>query len=575
MRGGNALPQVGDKYRLLEQIGSGGMSVVYRAEHLLIGREVAVKLLLPERAGDRALGARLMREARALGKLHHPGVAQVMDAGVCEMGPYLVMEFLEGVTLNQFIRQTKLTIDAALGVVVRVLDALSAAHDVGIVHRDLKPENVFLSLDDANKPSIKLLDFGIAKSLEEGGDSEARTSTGMILGTPDYLSPEQATGDHWVDARSDVFSAGVMLYELLTGDRPFAAASAVATAYRIAHSEPEPLSQRKVPRGPALDALLGRAMAKDRERRYTSAQDFRRDLIALIEDPDAMELELAGSLRLRQSQRVAARSRQSPVPQTPTVRLDQEVPRHRAVRTSRPPIAAAPKPSSPSELLVAERELRASRPVRERVDETLESPRQLDWSHRPKAEAQSPFHTRGAVIQALDRYVGQNFAPWMHRRVLDGLPPDARTELEEQTLQAIVYYPMDMATSYLRVATDELYGGNPAWCRQAGESAVEGSLGPMLRSALRLAPQVVVLRRLTTACKPLLDFGDWQLDPHNGELTIENFEAAPMGLRLWLTGVLSGGLRHACPGARLEVRRGEQSFARRLVLTAQQQSPDD
>src|SRR5690606_15102747 len=102
MRGGNALPQVGDKYRLLEQIGSGGMSVVYRAEHLLIGREVAVKLLLPERAGDRALAARLMREARALGKLHHPGVAQVMDAGVCELGPYLVMEYLEGLTLNQF-----------------------------------------------------------------------------------------------------------------------------------------------------------------------------------------------------------------------------------------------------------------------------------------------------------------------------------------------------------------------------------------------------------------------------------------------------------------------------------------
>ncbi|MCA9645922.1 MAG: serine/threonine protein kinase, partial [Myxococcales bacterium] len=397
MRGGNALPQVGDKYRLLEQIGSGGMSVVYRAEHLLIGREVAVKLLLPERAGDRALGARLMREARALGKLHHPGVAQVMDAGVCEMGPYLVMEFLDGVTLNQFIRRTQLTIDAALGVVVRVLDALSAAHDVGIVHRDLKPENVFLSLDDAGKPCIKLLDFGIAKSLEDCGDSDARTSTGMILGTPDYLSPEQATGDHWVDARSDVFSAGVMLYELLTGERPFQAASAVATAYRIAHSEPEPLSQRKVPRGPALDALLGRAMAKDRERRYTSAKDFRADLIELVEDTDAMERELAGSLRLRHSQRVAAKARHAPL--TPTVRLDEEVPKHRAARSSRPPRES--RQSNPNDLLAAERRPRASTPrTRNPSDETLESPRQLDWSHRPKLEAQSPFHTRGAVVQA-------------------------------------------------------------------------------------------------------------------------------------------------------------------------------
>lgn len=564
------MPQVGDKYRLLEQIGSGGMSVVYRAEHLLIGREVAVKLLLPERAGDRALAARLMREARALGKLHHPGVAQVMDAGVCELGPYLVMEYLEGLTLNQFIRQTKLTIDAALGVVVRVLDALSAAHDVGIVHRDLKPENVFLSLDDAARPCIKLLDFGIAKSIEDIVDTDARTSTGMILGTPDYLSPEQATGDHWVDARSDVFSVGIMLYELLTGDRPFQAASAVATAYRIAHADPEPLSQRKVPRGPALDALLGRAMAKDRERRYTSAKDFRMDLIALIEDPEAMDLELTGSLRLRQSQQVAARSRQSASPQSPTVRLDQEVPKHRAARSSRPPLD---RPSTPSELLASERAIRPASAAE--VRETLESPRQHDWSLRSPSEPQSRFHVRGAVVQALDRYVAQNFAPWMHRRVLDALPADARGELEEQTLQAIVYYPMDMATSYLRVATDELYGGNPTWCRQAGESAVGGSLGPMLRSALRLAPLVVVMRRLCTACKPLLDFGDWQFEPQSGELTIESFEAAPMGLRLWLTGVLSGGLRQACPGGRLEVRRGEQGFARRLVLVAQARSVDE
>lgn len=567
------MPQVGDKYRLLEQIGSGGMSVVYRAEHLLIGREVALKLLLPERAGDRALGARLMREARALGKLHHPGVAQVMDAGVCEMGPYLVMELLDGVTLNQFIRRTRLTTDAALGVVVRVLDALSAAHDVGIVHRDLKPENVFLSLDDANKPCIKLLDFGIAKSLEDGGDTDARTSTGMILGTPDYLSPEQATGDQWVDARSDVFSAGVMLYELLTGERPFQAASAVATAYRIAHAEPEPLSQRKLPRGPALDALLARAMAKDRERRYTSAHDFRKDLVALIEDSDAMDVELTGSLRLRQSQRVAARERHSPEPQSPTVRLDEEVQRHRALRSSHP---ARDRASTPSELIRAERGLSgAPEPAPRDLDSTLQSPRQPGWSARPRPTAACPFHVRGAVIQAIDRYVAQNFAPWMHRRVLDRVPPDTRAELEDQTLQAIVYYPMDMATSYLTIATDELYGGNPAWCRQAGESSVTASLGPMLRSALRLAPLVVVMRRLCTACKSLLDFGEWRFDPHEGELSIESFEPAPMGLRLWLVGVLNGGLRQACPSARLEIRRGEQSFGRRLVVVAQERSRGD
>src|SRR5262245_28262666 len=196
---------IGGKYRLLERIGVGGMSEVYRAENTLIGRVVALKLLHPEQSGDQKLAARLFQEAQSVSRIRHPVIVDVLDAGVGETGPYIVMEYLEGDSAARVLaRRGKLPLPAALATLLPVLQALQAAHDAGVIHRDLKPENVFYAGNEHGEVEVKLLDFGIAKMLWPVGPTP-RTSTGVVFGTPDYLSPEQANGESVIDGRSDLF----------------------------------------------------------------------------------------------------------------------------------------------------------------------------------------------------------------------------------------------------------------------------------------------------------------------------------------------------------------------------------
>jgi len=278
------------RYRLLGRLGSGGMGVVYEAEDDELGRRVAIKLLTPEIAGYPVALDRFKREARAASALSHPHICTVYDVGIHEGQPYLVMERMSGQTLRQAITPTPLAVDQVLALGQQVADALEAAHRAGIVHRDLKPANVFLT----DRGEAKILDFGTAKLLPGAtGTSPAAdavedhlTAVGTAVGTVAYMSPEQARGEP-VDARSDLFSLGVVLYETLTGRLPFEGAS---TAERfkaiLADTAPPPSSLN--PAVPAeLDRIVLRSLEKDSSQRYQSAADLGADLQRLRRDGSA------------------------------------------------------------------------------------------------------------------------------------------------------------------------------------------------------------------------------------------------------------------------------------------------
>ena len=288
---------IAERYRLVERIGGGGMGDVYRAEHTLAGRVVALKLLREDFARDESHTQRFFQEAQAVNRIRHPNIVDVLDAGFSEKGPYVVMECLDGVSVGAALSCAKrLTQGAAIAIMLPVLEALEAAHWRGIVHRDLKPENLFIA-DAGQSLRVKILDFGIAKVTDhEGGGAEPRTRTGLIYGTPDYLSPEQATGDRVVDGRSDVFAAAIVLFELLSGRRPFSASTMLATAYKIAHEPAPRLADLGVTVDGRVQAALERALVKVRDDRLASAAAFADLLAPAAPDESERQRELRALL---------------------------------------------------------------------------------------------------------------------------------------------------------------------------------------------------------------------------------------------------------------------------------------
>ncbi len=263
-------------YEILAPLGAGGMGEVYRAADPRLGRDVAIKVL-PERfANDPDRLRRFETEARAAAAIGHPAIVAVYDVGVANGSPFLVTELLLGSNLRELLNQGRLPLARGLEIARAVLEGLAEAHARGIVHRDLKPENVFVTRDQR----VKLLDFGLAKLAQPAGDSApggsaAETQTGQVLGTAGYMAPEQVRGET-VDHRADLFAAGAMLYELLTGTRAFGArdGSAVDTLHAILHVDPPPPSSRAPVVPPAFDAIVARCLAKDPERRFQSAKDL-------------------------------------------------------------------------------------------------------------------------------------------------------------------------------------------------------------------------------------------------------------------------------------------------------------
>jgi eukaryotic-like serine/threonine-protein kinase len=279
-----------DRYELGEILGFGGMSEVHLARDVRLSRDVAVKVLRADLARDPSFYLRFRREAQNAAALNHPAIVAVYDTGEAETPagplPYIVMEYVNGVTLRDIVQgDGPLPPTRAIEIIADACQALNFSHQHGIIHRDVKPANIMISSANA----VKVMDFGIARALSDSGVSV--TQTAAVIGTAQYLSPEQARGDS-VDARSDVYSLGCVLYEILTGEPPFVGDSPVAVAYQHVREDPVPPSRRHEGISADLDAVVLKALAKNPENRYQTAAEMRTDLVRVHngEPPEAPKI---------------------------------------------------------------------------------------------------------------------------------------------------------------------------------------------------------------------------------------------------------------------------------------------
>ncbi len=277
-----------ERYRLTRKIGEGGMGAVYEATHVVLNKTVAVKLLRDKYLDRPEIAERLVQEARHASSIHHPHIVDVTDSGRTADGrTFLVMELLSGQNLAQLIREQSPIPEArAVEIVRQVASALSAAHERRILHRDVKPDNVIL-VAQAEGDFVKVVDFGISKSFrldeDEASDSMRLTNTGVILGTPLYMSPEQARGEENLDHRADIYALGVILYECLTGEVPFRGVNYLSVLSQVATQEVRSPRQLRpeLQLSDGLDRVVGKAMAKAREDRYQTMAAFEADLARL------------------------------------------------------------------------------------------------------------------------------------------------------------------------------------------------------------------------------------------------------------------------------------------------------
>jgi len=297
-------------YQILSRLGAGGMGEVYLAQDTRLGRKVALKILPTRFTQDAERLRRFEQEARAASALNHPNILTIHEIGQVDATHYIVTEFIDGQPLRQRMNSARLTLSEALDVAVQVASALAAAHEAGIVHRDIKPENIMLRRDGY----VKVLDFGLAKLSEAPLEiinmhapiaAKVTTGFGAVMGTAPYMSPEQARGQN-VDARSDIFSLGIVLYEMITGRAPFEGESSSDVIAALLTREPLPLTESlaEVPR--ELEQVVAKTLCKDREKRYQSVNDLLSDLKKVKQELDASANETAATGR-----RVATASQRS------------------------------------------------------------------------------------------------------------------------------------------------------------------------------------------------------------------------------------------------------------------------
>ncbi len=283
-----------ERYRVIEPIGEGAMGSVYRGERLKLGRMVAIKVL-NEEIPNESSRERFEREATAMAKLEHPNCGTVLDVGVHEGRPYVVMEFVSGQNLKDVLKAGPLSIARAVEITRQVLSGLSHAHEHGIIHRDIKPANIVLSQKAGVGDFVKILDFGLVRFRAE----TSNLTGAMVLGTPNYMAPEQIRGGDF-DHRVDLYACGVLLFELLTGNKPFQAADPVATCMLHLNEPPPRLTDRASGRSfGALEAVVARALEKDRDKRFASAEELSRVLVetaAKLDDTTPTPVQLDATL---------------------------------------------------------------------------------------------------------------------------------------------------------------------------------------------------------------------------------------------------------------------------------------
>ncbi len=286
------------KYRIDEFLSEGGMGTVYRATHTLMDKTVAVKVLHPALAADDKIVARFSREARAASRLSHPHALSVTDFGEDEGGVvFLVMEYLNGVTLKEIIRgEGPMALSRAVEIMRQVCGALDAAHSENVVHRDLKSDNIML-LDMAGGDWVKVLDFGIAKIQETDGKDPELTAPNLIIGTPQYMSPEQCSQSSEIDARSDIYSLGVILFEMFVGHVPFTAESSTGVMMKHLQDEPPDLLQERSDLSPEVAMVVKRALAKRPADRFQSAGDLSEALTHAAGENVSLALPVAADTR--------------------------------------------------------------------------------------------------------------------------------------------------------------------------------------------------------------------------------------------------------------------------------------
>jgi serine/threonine-protein kinase len=608
---------VDNKYRLAERIGGGGMGYVFRAENVLAGRAVAIKFLHPELSENSELAQRFFQEAQAVNKIRHPNIVDVIDAGVGEFGPYIVMEHLEGEGVGSALtRLGRFDMECSLSTAIPVLEALDAAHRVGIIHRDLKPENVFIAMDVGRQIAVvRLLDFGIAKVLDSNGPSP-RTRTGVVFGTPDYLSPEQATGESPLDGRSDLFAVGVLLYELLTGTRPFRAPTAVATAFRVVHAEAPTLSAAGVHVDPRLEGVVQRLLQKEPARRYATAGDVVRDLDRLAPDPTRRSAALGRIIGISrrmpytatthpsfpESERVAYPahpSRESGGAPPPRSRFSMDVPSsgggigHAPTRVVPSlPAARVSEPGStlrPGETLAARmgtasdpRPVEASVPLRSAAEPAAlrMQPRPLGALRVGPASRVTPvrplptrfaglYQVRGAVLRSIDKALIEDSGARIRDQVVSQMPERYAADFLNDSINALVAYELEALDAYIEIAASVAVHESSRW-RALGRLAVGGELHNAVRSVLRPAPDMqIAIRRGISIWSRLFSFGAWRVAPGVSgrvSLHISEFDPASHALRLWVVGMVEETVRRAMTSeVKVTIVGGEPGFSPEIL----------
>ncbi|MBS6475666.1 MAG: serine/threonine protein kinase, partial [Clostridiales bacterium] len=271
---------IDNKYRLEQKIGSGGTSVVYRAVRLEDGKTVAVKLLKEEYCDNEEQVQRFLRESNALAHLSHENIVNILDVGQTEQGIYyIVMEYVDRLTLKEYIKaRGRLSFDEIIDVVTQICEGLGHAHENGIIHRDIKPQNILLASDG----TVKVADFGIARVLNQNTLTMAGKD---VVGSVHYISPEQARGSH-IDKRSDIYSLGVVMYEMATGQLPFEGEEAITVAMRHINQLPKRPIEINPEIPECLNNIILKCMAKDQAKRYQSISELHSDLLDAAENPD-------------------------------------------------------------------------------------------------------------------------------------------------------------------------------------------------------------------------------------------------------------------------------------------------